>query len=74
MEEVRSTAHLESALWEGRETGLSCHTRVGPAGERSEDKVGGVTEDYRETRAGQQGLLAQESKSVGDQIWGKGVR
>lgn len=45
MKGVRSTAQLEGALWEGREIGLSCHTREDAAGERNEDKVGGVTED-----------------------------
>lgn len=48
--------------------------RVGPAGERNEDKVVEANEDDWETRVGQQGLLPWENKSVGGQIWGKCVR
>lgn len=66
-DEVRTAPWMENSLWGRRETDLSYHTkedadRLGPAVERREDKVVGVTEDIWEIRVGQQGLLTWESK------------
>lgn len=61
---------------EGRQIFLTTPGRVQSTTSWGKKQVqsGGVTEDNWETRGGQQGLLTWESKSVGDQIRGKGVR